>query len=139
MVYRRESLVKQIEKLKEYYRDIESYKDLPFEEYLADKRCKYAIERLLFLIAENILDFLDHLLSTRFSIVSEGYENILENSYKRGIIDKGVYQKLKGLGGFRNVLAYEYIGLDDKEVYRNFTKMKTILPEIIAYLENLVE
>jgi len=29
--------------------------------------------------------------------------------------------------------------LNDEEVYRNFKKMKAILPEIIQYLERLVE
>ena len=139
MVYRRESLIKRIEKLKEYYSDIESYGEISLEEYLSDKKCKYAIERLLFLIAEDILDFLDHILSAKFSILSEGYEPILENSCKRGILTRDIYEKLKGLGGFRNILAHEYLKLNDEEVYRNFKKMKAILPEIIQYLERLVE
>lgn len=139
MVYRRESLIKRIEKLKEYYSDIESYGEISLEEYLSDKKCKYAIERLLFLIAEDILDFLDHILSAKFNILSEGYEHILENSYKRGILTRDIYEKLKGLGGFRNILAHEYLKLNDEEVYRNFKKMRAILPEIIPYLERLVE
>jgi len=139
VVYRRESLIKRIEKLKEYYSDIESYGEISLEEYLSDKKCKYAIERLLFLIAEDILDFLDHILSAKFSILSEGYEHILENSCKRGILTRDIYEKLKGLGGFRNILAHEYLKLNDEEVYRNFKKMKAILPEIIPYLERLVE
>lgn len=139
MVYRKESLIKRIEKLKEYCGDIEVYKDLTFEEYIADKKSKYAIERLLFLIAENILDFLDHILSANFSILSEGYENILENSYKAGLLDKKMYEEMKGLGGFRNVLAHEYLKLDDGEVFKNFVKIRKLLPRVIAYFESLVE
>ncbi len=139
MVYRKESLIKRIEKLKEYRRDIESYGDLSFDVYLSDKKCKYAIERLLFLIAENILDFLDHILSAKFNVVSESYEQILENSYKRELLGKEMYEKMRGLGGFRNVLAHGYLELDDEEVYRNLEKMERILPDIISFLEALVE
>ena len=139
MVYRKESLLKRIEKLKEYNRDIKVYRDLSLEEYLLDRKTKYAIERLLFLIAENILDFLDHLLSAKFSIVSEGYENILENSYKAGLIDKGMYEEMKGLGGFRKVLAHEYLRLDYSEVFRNFVKIRELLPRIIVYFEGIIE
>ncbi|WP_366934815.1 MULTISPECIES: HepT-like ribonuclease domain-containing protein [Thermodesulfovibrio] len=28
-----------------------------------------------------------------------------------------------GLGGFRNILAHEYIKISDEETYRNFRKM----------------
>jgi len=139
VVYRKESLVKRIEKLKEYGHDLSSYSILTFEEYASDRKTKYAIERLLFLIAENILDFLDHLLSARSGVVSEGYENILENAFERGLLDRELYVGLKGLGGFRNVLAHEYLKLNDEEVFRNFVKMKNLLPTVIFHLEGLIE
>ncbi len=108
MFYRKESLIKRIEKLKEYRNDISELKSFTFEEYLKDKKTKYSTERLLFLICENILDFFDHLLSSRFEVVSDSYEEIITNAYKKGLIDRAMYEKLKGLGGFRNVLAHEY-------------------------------
>ncbi|MCG2720820.1 MAG: DUF86 domain-containing protein [Thermodesulfovibrionales bacterium] len=135
MVYSRESLVKRIEKLKEYRYDLREMKDITLEYYLKDKKTKYSIERLLFLISENILDFLDHMLSARFEIISESYEDILENAYKKSLLNDPLYLKMKGLGGFRNILAHEYMRLSDEEVFRNFRKMLGMIDEIIQSLE----
>ncbi len=135
MVYSRESLVKRIEKLKEYRHDLREMKDITLEYYLKDKKTKYSIERLLFLISENILDFLDHMLSAQFEIISESYEDILENAYKKSLLNDPLYLKMKGLGGFRNILAHEYMRLSDEEVFRNFRKMLGMIDEIIQSLE----
>jgi len=135
--YRKESLIKRIEKLKEYRHDIKELKDISFEEYLKDKKIKYSTERLLFLICENILDFLDHILSSRFEIVSDSYEEIIDNSYKRGLIDSSIYGKLKGIGGFRNVLTHEYLSISDDEIYKNLRKMIQIIDEIVEAFEKI--
>ena len=139
MVYRRESLLKRIEKLTEYRHDLKHMSDITFEQYVQDKRIKYSVERLLFLISENILDFLDHILSSQFEIVSESYEDIIENAFKKKVMDDSLYSKLKGLGGFRNVLAHEYMNLSDKEVFRNFNKMLKMIDNIIDAFENVVK
>lgn len=139
MVYRRESLLKRIEKLREYRHDLKQMSDITFEEYVKDKRTKYSIERLLFLISENILDFLDHILSSQFEIISESYEDIIENARKKEVMDDSLYSKLKGLGGFRNVLAHEYMNLSDEEVFRNLHKMLKMIDNIIDAFENAVK
>lgn len=138
MVYRKESLLKRIEKLREYRHDLKEMGDTPFEQYLRDKKIKYSIERLLFLIAENILDFLDHILSSRFEMISESYEDIIENAYKRALINDDLYSRLKGLGGFRNILAHEYLYLSDDEVFRNFKKMIEMIDDAIDSFEKMV-
>ncbi|MEW6067191.1 MAG: DUF86 domain-containing protein [Nitrospirota bacterium] len=138
MVYKRESLLKRIEKLREYRHDLKKMSDITFEQYIKDKRIKYSIERLLFLISENVLDFLDHILSSRFEIISESYEDIIENAYKKNLIDTSLYSKLKGLGGFRNILAHEYLHLSDKEVFRNFKKIVKIIDNIIDAFEDAI-
>ncbi len=139
MVYRKESLLKRIEKLREYRHDLKQMSDITLEEYVKDKRTKYSIERLLFLISENILDFLDHILSSQFEIISESYEDIIENARKKEVMDDSLYSKLKGLGGFRNVLAHEYMNLSDEEVFRNLHKMLKMIDNIIDAFENAVK
>jgi uncharacterized protein YutE (UPF0331/DUF86 family) len=139
LVYRRESLLKRIEKLREYRYDLKQMSDITFEQYVKDKRTKYSIERLLFLISENILDFLDHILSSQFEIISESYEDIIENALKKKVMDDSLYSKLKGLGGFRNVLAHEYMNLSDAEVFRNLNKMLKMIDNIIDAFENTIK
>ena len=138
MVYRKSSLIRRIEKLKEYNNDLYSFDGLDYAGYLQNKNNKYAIERILFLVSENILDFLDHILSAKFHVISDSYEEILENAFKRAVIDEKAYDELRGLGGFRNVLAHEYLGIDDHAVFEHFCKIKRILPGIIGYFEELL-
>lgn len=138
MVYRKESLLKWIEKLKGYFRDLQDIESSSLEKYVKAIKDKYAAERLLFLICKTILDSLDHILASRFGIVSDSYEDIIENAYKRKIIKGSIYKHLKGLGGFRNVLAHEYLDLSDDEIYKNLKKMMRVESEVIAAFEDVV-
>ena len=38
--------------------------------------------RLLFLIAETILDFLEHILASKFDVISESYEDIIKKCHE---------------------------------------------------------
>ncbi len=138
MVYRREELLKRIEKLKEYRHDLKEMQTISFDEYIKDRKARYCIERLLFLIAENILDFLDHILSSKFEMISDSYEEIIEKAYEKNLIDKTMYSNLKGLGGFRNILAHEYLTLSNDEVFRNFKKMIGIIDGVIEDFEDMI-
>ena len=139
MVYKRESLLKRIEKLREYRHDLKQMSGIAFEQYVKDKKIKYSTERLLFLISENILDFLDHILSSRFEMISESYEDIIDNAHQKDLIDGSLYSKLKGLGGFRNILAREYLQISDQEVFGNFEKMVQMIDSIVDAFEKIVD
>lgn len=138
MIYKRNSLIKRIEKLREYFVDLEKFRKITYEEYIKDKRNKYTVERLLFLIAENILDFLDHVLAIKYEIISDSYEEVIENAYKKDLISKNLYKKIKGLGKFRNILAHEYLELKDEEVFKNLKKMLQIKSLLFKELENRI-
>lgn len=92
----------------------------------------------MFLLSENILDFLDHILSAKHQIVSDSYEDIIENAYSQNIVDKSVYLKLKGLGSFRNILAHNYLSLSNEEVFRNYHKIRGLLDELIDCFEEIL-
>lgn len=138
MVYKKEGLLRRIEKLREYRHDIKELRNTTFEQYVKDKKLKYSIERLLFLIAENMIDFLDYILSSRFELISDSYEEIIGNAYKKNLIDTSFYSQIKGLGGFRNILAHEYLNISDEEVFRNFRKMTDIIDEAVERFERMI-
>ncbi|WP_051173309.1 glycosyltransferase [Thermodesulfobacterium hveragerdense] len=73
MVYRKESLIRRLEKLKEYRRDLLDLGELSFEDYMKTRWLHYSVERLLFLIAESILDIFDHILASKFQVISDSY------------------------------------------------------------------
>ena len=139
MVYRPDSVAKRLEKLRAYRADLAQWRDLSLDEYLADRTTRYAVERLLHLISEAVLDILDHLLSAKHEIVSDTYEDVLSNAHRGGFLSEERYRQLRGLGGFRNVLVHEYVGLDDATVYRQMGKMNRVLSILLRDLELLVE
>jgi len=138
MVFKESTLLRKWEKLNEYFNDIYTYKDLSLSEYLKQKNTKYAIERLLFLIAETILDFLEHILASKFDVISESYEDIIKNAMKYEIITENLYKDLKGLGSFRNILAHEYLELNDEQVYQNMKKMIKISDRVLKELKDQI-
>jgi len=78
------------------------------------------------------------LLSARFGVISDSYEEILENAFKKGLLKNSLYERLRGLGGFRNILAHGYLDLSDEEVFKNFRKLHGMLDEIIRDFEKLL-
>ena len=48
-------------------------------------------------------------------------------------------ESLRGLGGFRNVLAHEYVGLADATVHEHMVKMNGVFSVLAQELERLVE
>ena len=97
------------------------------------------MERLLFLVAGTVLDMLDHVLSARHEVVSDSYEEIVTNAHRHGLISSDLYRSLQGLGGFRNVLAHEYVGLADATVHEHLVKMNCVFRALTRELEMLVE
>lgn len=138
MVYRPDSVAKRLEKLREYRGDLAQWRDLSLDEYLADRNTRYAVERLLHLVSEAALDILDHLLSAKREIVSDTYEDVLSNAHRSGFLSEDRYRELRGLGGFRNILAHEYVGLDSATVFRQMGKMNQVLPKLLRDFETLL-
>lgn len=79
---------------------------------LGSLRDRWAAERGLQLGAEILFDIGNHLLSAHFGVAPESHEDILEELTRRGILDPDLRGRLKGLGGFRNVLVHDYLRID---------------------------
>ncbi len=139
MVYRPESVLRRLEKLRQYFEDLGRWRRLTLADYLSDRQTRYTVERLLHLCSEAILDILDHVLSSRHDVVSDSFEDVLANASARGLISARLARQLKGIGGFRNVLAHGYLDISDEEVHRNLRKMNRILGGVIRELEKLAE
>lgn len=139
MVYRPESLLERLELLRQYGADLSQWRGLSLDDYLQSRTTRYAVERLLFLIAGAVLDILDHVLSARHDVVSDTYEEILTNSHRHALISSDLYDALRGLGGFRNVLAHEYVGLADATVHEHLVKMNRTFGPLMRELETLAE
>lgn len=76
----------------------------------------WAAERGLQVAAEAILDIGNHILTAHFGVSPQDYEDIIVPLGAHGVIDAELQGRLKGLGGFRNVLVHGYLRIDPARV-----------------------
>jgi uncharacterized protein YutE (UPF0331/DUF86 family) len=79
-------------------------------------RDQWAAERGLQLGAEILLDIGNHILSAGYGVSAADYEDIITQLGERKVIDPPLRTRLKGLGGFRNVLVHGYLRIDPARV-----------------------
>lgn len=76
-------------------------------------------DRNLQVAAECIFDIGGHIIAEKGLGTPGDYEDIIKILGKKGVIGKGLAKRLKGLGGFRNILVHDYMGIDYEKVYSN--------------------
>ena len=81
-----------------------------------DFRAAWAVERGLQLAAEIVFDIGNHILSAHFAVTAQDYEDILTQLATQRVIDPALRERLRGLGGFRNILVHGYVALDSDRV-----------------------
>jgi uncharacterized protein YutE (UPF0331/DUF86 family) len=79
-------------------------------------RQAWLAERGLQLAAEIALDVGNHILSAHFGVAARDYEDVLTQLAERGVVDKELRERFRGLGGFRNLLVHGYLKLDADRV-----------------------
>jgi len=58
----------------------------------------------------------NHILSAHFGVSAKDYEDIVAQLGAVGVIDPSLRERLKGLGGFRNILVHGYLRVDPDRV-----------------------
>lgn len=77
---------------------------------------EWATERGLQLGAETIFDIGNHILSSHFGVSAGDYEEVIPQLVVHGVIEPSLRDRLKGLGGFRNILVHDYLRIDPTRV-----------------------
>ncbi len=122
MVFRPETIISRLKELDTITDELSTHKEITIEALKSSLSKRWAVERGLIAGANLIFDIADHILASKFHIYPETYEDSLRLIHEKGIITSDLFEKMKGLGGFRNVLVHEYLGIDINEEYQNFQK-----------------
>lgn len=130
----RENLIE----LKNIITELQKYKDVKEEEFMNNLSLRWIVERGLLAGINLILDIGNHILAS-YKIYPETYEDVLKEMYKNKIVSEGIYQKIKGMGSFRNILVHEYIKLDPRKVFNNFHIFLEVSPLLIEEILNYLE
>ena len=129
MVLKPETIIARVQELDTVVEELSVYKEITYEEVKSSLSKRWIIERGLIAGANLIFDIADHILASNFHIYPETYEDSLDCLYDKGVITEALYENIKGLGGFRNILVHEYLVIDIHEVHRNLQKSLTIFKE----------
>lgn len=122
MVLRPEAVHERLLRLEEVTSRLEELTRVDFGTERSSFRDAWAIERGLQLGAEIIFDVGNHILSAHFGASAEDYEDILAQLARRDVLPGPLLDRLKGLGGFRNILVHGYLRVDQDRVRESLRK-----------------
>ena len=129
MVLRTDAVRERLLKLEEVISRLEELQRVDATTLRLNFRDAWTVERGLQLGAEAIFDIGNHILSGHFGVSSKDYEDIIGQLAAQQVIDEALRQRLKGLGGFRNVLVHDYLRLDLDRVAEALAKAPTDFSE----------
>lgn len=139
MVLRLEALRERLAKLEEVIGRLREVAATSKDELIGDYRRQWLAERGLELAAQALLDIGNHILAGEFGQSATEYEGIVRGLVERGVLSGDLGGRLRGLGGFRNVLVHGYLGIDPEKVYaalqRSAADFTDFEAEILAWLD----
>lgn len=142
MVLRQEVVEQRLKELDEILQELSKYRGVDLEALRREVGQRWILERGLIAAATIIFDVTNHILAGYFGVYAETYEEGLGTLRHRAVISEDLYQEIKGLGGFRNILVHRYLDINPDEVFESFQKGLVVFPvfarEILAWLDTIV-
>lgn len=139
MVLRKERVIERLKKLETIIANLDQKKGSDLEQYSQDLDLQWYIERGLEVGSSIIFDIGNHILAGYFKISVEEYEHIIKQLQDKKVISDELYENLRGLGGFRNILVHNYLSLDHELVFEHYQKALAIFPRFIAEIYTWLE
>ena len=139
MVLKPESIQQRLAELDTILSELNKYQHLSSEKIQGDLSQRWIIERGLIAATSLILDIADHILGSHFGVYADSYEQSLIGLRERAVISEQLYNGIKGMGGFRNVLVHGYLHIQPLIVLENYHKALNVFPqfmqEIMAWVD----
>ena len=104
-----------------YLEELDEIKPLEFEDYEGSILNKRAIERLIQISIEVVLDICNFLVSDLDLGIPADEDSVFDKLRKKKIISKKLYDILIEMKGFRNVLVHKYGAIEDEKVFEVLT------------------
>lgn len=117
-------ILAKLDEINSYLEELEQIKPTNFEEYEESIEKKRAIERLLQISIESIID-ISYIIISNLKLGVPSDEDILfEELNNKKIISDKLTTILKEMKGFRNILVHKYGKVDDEQVFENLDKLE---------------
>ncbi len=132
MVLRPDAVRERLLRLEEVVSGLEGLRAMGEAAVRGTLRDRWSVERGLQLGAEILFEIGQHILSARFGVAAQDYEDIVPQLAAHRVVPPELAQRLKGLGGFRNLLVHEYARLDPARVLENLSRAPADFGDFIA-------
>lgn len=116
--------------------ELEQYQSVRADDLATNLSLRWTVEHGLQAGLTRVLHAANHILTRHFGILPETYEASLAELHARKVISASLYRRLRGAGGFRNVLVHEYLPIDLSRVARFVRRAPSIFR---AFAEELAE
>lgn len=92
--------------------ELEKYQRTTAADIAANLSHRWTVERGLLAGLTLIFRIADHILARAYDRTPARYEELIAELHSAGVISEELYRRLRGAGGFRNVLVHEYVAID---------------------------
>lgn len=121
MTLRPEAVRERLRQLRVVIRNLLEIAAVDRGRFVADFHHHWLAERGLHLAAEAMFDVGNHVLAGALNVHATDYEDVIRHLGEQGVISSELRARLRGLGGFRNVLVHGYLEIDVGRVYEYLT------------------
>jgi uncharacterized protein YutE (UPF0331/DUF86 family) len=139
VVLRVEVILARLAKLEEVISRLSELASVDRDEFLSDYRNQWLAERGLEIAAQAIFDIGNHILAGHFGESAQDYEEIIRRLGARGVLSSNLAGRLRGLGGFRNVLVHGYLTVDPDQVYEGLQQGPLDFTDFQAEIQSWVD
>lgn len=135
MILRTELLRQRLDHLRSITRRLGEIREVDRDEFLASYQRQWVAERGLQLAAQAVFDIGTHILSGHFNVHPSDYEDVIRLLAERQVISGDLEERLRGLGGFRNILVHGYLEIDAGRVHQFLLNESGVFRDFAAEIE----
>ena len=106
-------LLRKFTELEEYLAQIREYADITLETYSHDWKIQRIVERTLQMMIEICVDIAGHIISDKEYRIPKSYADTFKVLYEEKIISKELYEDMKNMAKFRNIIVHQYDKIDE--------------------------
>lgn len=134
----RDLVLSKLGRLETYLEGLEAKRGVSFEEYENDRDLRDIVERRFEKAIQASLDVAAHVVSADGYREPQNYGDLFAILAEEDVLRRDTAEDMIEMAGFRNVLAHEYAGIDDRRVYdhlENLDRFRQFAEELLSTVE----
>lgn len=134
-----ETLIKHLEELRAFLKDLDRYKKgISQEQLLKDRDTQNMVLYALLEAIQSCIDLGSHIVAEKKLRRPETYKDVFRVLCESNLIEDSLRDKMMELAGFRNIVIHIYWKVDIDEVYRILQEEQENLRNFAKVVESLL-